>query len=603
MRRPHRLVPLAAVLIAWIVGGAASLAEPPQPLTERGLANLEALTRVVGYVRHYSPADEAAGVDWDRFVVDAIARIEPAATAEELAAALKGMFTPIAPAASFSAGSFDGPFDPAVMLGTLAHESGTIRWTHRGFAPNAKKAGAIYWSERLRVARGEEVPEGVPDIGECVTERLRLPGAGQGEAIWVRVPIVLYTDEQGTLPHPVTSYIVAPDALDLSADSRAVRLAGVMIAWNVLQHHFPYFDVIHDDWNAALREALRSAATDADAAAFQLTLERLTSHLHDGHGNVVSRELMGKPVFSLPLLLTFVGDQPVVLNAIGDAVPKGVHPGDVVLSIGGMPIAALIEEAGAHEPAATEGYFKVRAARRIVRRSAADPVEVVFRAPSGDEHKASLKPVAFDRIPPERSGPIVSEPRPGVWYVDLDRATDKDIAAAMPNLVKATGVIFDMRGYPNGISMGMLGHLSEQRVSCARWEIPIANWPDRRNLVFDHARWDLPPLTPRITAKTAFITDGRAISAAETFLGIVEAYKLAEIVGEPTAGTNGNVNVINLPGGFSISFTGMKVLKHDGSQHHGVGILPTVTAHRTIEGIAAARDEMLEKAIEAVLRR
>jgi len=44
----------------------------------------------------------------------------------------------------------------------------------------------------------------------------------------------------------------------------------------------------------------------------------------------------------------------------------------------------------------------------------------------------------------------------------------------------------------------------------------------------------------------------------------------------------------------------MKVLKHDGSRHHGVGILPTVPAAPTAEGIAAGKDEVLETAVEVV---
>ena len=44
----------------------------------------------------------------------------------------------------------------------------------------------------------------------------------------------------------------------------------------------------------------------------------------------------------------------------------------------------------------------------------------------------------------------------------------------------------------------------------------------------------------------------------------------------------------------------MKVLKHDGSRHHGVGIQPTVPVARTLQGVAAGRDELLEKAIAVV---
>src|SRR5439155_1461619 len=78
----------------------------------------------------------------------------------------------------------------------------------------------------------------------------------------------------------------------------------------------------------------------------------------------------------------------------------------------------------------------------------------------------------------------------------------------------------------------------------------------------------------RLPGSVAFLIDGRAISYAETWLGIVEHYRMGVMVGEPTAGTNGNVNTIGLPGGYFVRFTGMKVLKHGGSRHHGVGIHP-----------------------------
>src|SRR4029078_2977692 len=93
------------------------------------------------------------------------------------------------------------------------------------------------------------------------------------------------------------------------------------------------------------------------------------------------------------------------------------------------------------------------------------------------------------------------------------------------------------------------------------------------------------------------LTDGRAISYAESWMGIVEAYKLGEIVGEMPPGTTGDITHFDLPGGYKIVWTGMKVLKHDGSRHHGVGIAPTVPVSRTIKGVTEGRDEQLERAI------
>jgi C-terminal processing protease CtpA/Prc len=80
-------------------------------------------------------------------------------------------------------------------------------------------------------------------------------------------------------------------------------------------------------------------------------------------------------------------------------------------------------------------------------------------------------------------------------------------------------------------------------------------------------------------------------------MGIVEAYKLGEIIGESTAGTNGNVNPFQLPGGYNVTWTGMKVIKHDGTRHHGIGIKPTIPMRPTQAGIAAGRDELLERAL------
>jgi hypothetical protein len=60
------------------------------------------------------------------------------------------------------------------------------------------------------------------------------------------------------------------------------------------------------------------------------------------------------------------------------------------------------------------------------------------------------------------------------------------------------------------------------------------------------------------------------------------------------------VNPFTLLGGYEVVWTGMKVLKHDGSQHHGVGVQPTVPVARTIEGITKGRDEVLERGIAVV---
>jgi C-terminal processing protease CtpA/Prc len=132
-------------------------------------------------------------------------------------------------------------------------------------------------------------------------------------------------------------------------------------------------------------------------------------------------------------------------------------------------------------------------------------------------------------------------------------------------------------------------------------KIPQIIYPDQENVVgFRKSGWHMQPKEPHIKGKVVFLTDGRAISYAESCMGFIEHYKLAEIVGQPTAGTNGNVNPYELPGGFRVVWTGMRVVKHDGSQHHLIGIQPTVPVQRTIQGVIEGRDEFVEKALEVI---
>jgi C-terminal processing protease CtpA/Prc len=202
---------------------------------------------------------------------------------------------------------------------------------------------------------------------------------------------------------------------------------------------------------------------------------------------------------------------------------------------------------------------------------------------------------------PGSDEPSVRQLEPSIWYVNLDLAEMTEISENIDAIASAEGVVFDLRGYPNN-NHGVLGHLLAEPDTSVRWmRVQQAIYPDRERIAgWRELGWNIQPLAPRIQGRVVFLTDGSAISYAESFMSFVEHYRLAEIVGAPTAGANGNVNPFTLPGGFRVTWTGMRVLKHDGSQHHNIGIQPTVPLEPTIEGIRANRDELLEKALEII---
>lgn len=562
----------------------AAVVEPARPLTSRGLQNMMAYAKLFGFVRHFHPSDEAAHTDWNQFAIDGVRRVESAASAEHLAGRLRGIFSPVAPTVVVFAGSTRPTDPPALTPPNNLKELKLTRWHHRGFGTG--DPGNIYHSERITQPMTDWKG---PDVYE----------AALGGGVTARVPLALITDAQGTLLH---SQSKGEPSIRLPApatgDDRATRLADVILAWNVFQHFYPYFDVVQADWPGELERALTSAATDKNAEAFLVTLERMVAALHDGHGNVFLTN--GPQKYRAPLLCAWVENR-LVITRVLDAQGQRIERGDVVNSIDGKSAAKAISEAEALISGATPQWIRFRAVDQILLGRPDEPVSLEiesYREP-GAKRRVTLKRIpqgAEQEVRPEK----VAELEPGIVYVDLDRVVDSDWQAALPKLEQARGIVFDMRGYPK-MRPVFLQHLAQKPLASAQWHVPIVLRPDRTKIEWEReGEWNLPPVSPYLKAKKAFLIDGRAISYAESCMGIVEFYHLAELVGGPTAGTNGNVNPLSLPGGYRVTWTGMKVLKHDGSRHHGVGIAPTVPVSQTLAGVAAGRDEILERAVQIV---
>ena len=77
----------------------------------------------------------------------------------------------------------------------------------------------------------------------------------------------------------------------------------------------------------------------------------------------------------------------------------------------------------------------------------------------------------------------------------------------------------------------------------------------------------------------------------------------ATVIGSTTAGADGNVSSIPLPGGFQTMISGIGVIYPDKKPTQRIGIIPDVEIEPTIVGIRAGRDEVLEEALRQILGR
>lgn len=400
--------------------------------------------------------------------------------------------------------------------------------------------------------------------------------ADLGAGVTAYLPVALYAGgSSASIP-----------GADASGDTRETRLAAAALAWGILQHFHPEGQA--DDPRPAF------AAAEGNRDSFVRAMRRLLVPLNDSRASFLHKgETMAQ---ALPLAWEWIEGR---LTITGAAEGTGIKPGDVVLSVDGRPAEEVVREEEALVSAATPEARRWWTLERLLYGPPGSRVTLRLEQAGPEAREIALtRDTPYERLVSGTPLPPVAEPRPGIVYVDLGRIEETDFEPLLPRLAAARGVVFDLRRGSN-VSNAVLAHVTERTVSSSKWQTPVVMKPDRRDVEWMTTFWTIGPKTPRIR-RAAFLVDGRSDGFSETLLGMIEEHRLGEIVGARSGGSNGSVNRTDLPGGYRLLWTGQRVLKHDGSPLHGIGISPTMPASRTVKGIAAGRDEIVEKAIESL---
>ncbi|MFZ1530330.1 MAG: S41 family peptidase [Ferruginibacter sp.] len=426
------------------------------------------------------------------------------------------------------------------------------------------------------------------------------------ESLAVLVPIALYGTAAATYP---PADIEAGKELfkklegvqtRAKGDELAVRLGDVVIAWNIFRHFFPYWDDASKNAEQVLTEALQKSFEDKTAVDFRQTLELMTAPLNDGH---IWVSLAGDTSDNFqPNIQVVIAENKVVVDKLaeGGDMKDLIKPGDIIEKIDGKNAMQLVAEKQAYISGSPQ-WKNYRVITKLLAGSKGSRVQLTInRNGKMMEHLVQcIYPVSelYSLINAgRRPSGIIKE---GVYYLDINVLHADTIKKWANSLSEAKAIICDLRGYPTG-NHNLINHLLTVKEDTKWMFVPQITRADYENVSYQANGWNMKPDRPHFSGKIIFITDGRAISYAESFMGFIKDFKLATIVGGATAGTNGNVNPFSVPGGYTVSWTGMLVKNHDGSKHHIRGILPDVPVERSISGIREGKDELLEKAMEII---
>lgn len=444
----------------------------------------------------------------------------------------------------------------------------------------------IYTDKTENILSGKKLFDSERSIGDVIETQL-IPG------VYCQIPMVLYSQKTTTYPSLSTETLAKEFAsIDTDLSNLYMRLGNIINAHSVFEEFYPYHKEINIDWNGILTASLKRSYEDVDLETHIVTLQKMTAHLKDGHISVSgSKQAVSVPAIKWEwlndqLLVSYVSDSTLALKV-----------GDEITQIDGQSSESYFKEVYSRISAGTDGWLHYRADLISLMGPEDKPLVVQVNNQSITIPR-TISP--FDWYSLNDHSVKSKKLEEGLYYLNLDLISMKEINGLMDELEDAAGIICDLRGYPNG-NDGLIRHLMKEKesvkwMSVANTDGPRSEFPAPSRQSFG---WKVRPKKPYLgDKKILFITDGSAISYAESYMGYIAGNKLATIIGQPTAGANGNVNSVNLVGNISIRWTGMHVVKHNGAQHHTIGILPDVYVQKTKQGIIDGKDEFLAKAIE-----
>jgi len=370
--------------------------------------------------------------------------------------------------------------------------------------------------------------------------------------------------------------------------------------WNVIEYWFPYRALIDENRDEVLRDSLRKASSSMDAVTFQREMLAHVARTRDGHANLWSAFPVREPVGAcqLPLSLRHLEGKFVIKALIANASTSPFKPGDVVVSLDGVPLDDIAGKARPFYGASNEAGRTNQIASGITR-GACGPARVqVLRdnLTALDAERVSLTPMqlaAGSRN--DRTGETFQMLSPEVAYLKLSSIKAEDVTAYIEKARTAKALIVDIRNYPSAYVVYALGNLLVD----SRTPFVTFTHADLSNPGAFH--WSttsyLEPQEPHFAGRVAILVDESSISQAEYTAMALRASPRAIVVGMQTAGADGNISVIPLPGNLRTGMSGIGVFYPDRTPTQQVGVKLDVTCPNTIAGLRDGRDETLECAL------
>lgn len=385
------------------------------------------------------------------------------------------------------------------------------------------------------------------------------------------------------------------------------RMLALFRFWNMVEYFFPYKNIIGEDWDKALTAMIPSFVNAKTRLDYKLAVWSMINRIHDTHANLYSHTSdpeMLKYIGGtrqLPVTVRLVENKWVITKVLAEnADSYPLKKGDVIVSLNGksaadraaflMPYACASNISTANRNIGNDFFwtdaetFPLQITRNG-KNMAVDAPSVTMQAYMGIVRKGPDASPAYKLLNAQ------------VGYVTFDKIKSSFFKQMFDEFKDTKGIVLDIRNYPSEF---VVFTLNEYLRSTPEAFVKFTNTAADKPGVYNYT----PALSTGTKNKNAYkgklviLVNEESQSQAEYTTMALRAGGRAIVMGSQTAGADGNISAIVLPGGLSTFFSGIGVFYPDGKGTQRTGMVPDVEVRPTIKGIADGRDEVLAKAVE-----
>lgn len=402
----------------------------------------------------------------------------------------------------------------------------------------------------------------------------------------------------GNLNLETETYLVEES---IAYPEEAVRVLALFRYWNIIRYFFPYRYQMDQDWDVTLKQFIPTIVGATSEAEYHLSFRELTTYINDSHaffGSDFFRDWLGN--FTAPFQVKYVEGQTVVTKVHSSANEK-LAIGDIITSIDGQAIEVVREKLRKYNESSNEPTLQRNINSDLVRGKLGAFEMNITNDEGLQTIRLERKTFTEYQSLYQNNGTAyeIMTAKGGcqVGYIDMELLTKAQVPNMFATFNDLPAIIVDVRNYPQGTLWEMVNFLYTEPVNFSAITNPDIRYPG----TFNYRQHSIGQGGEPYKGKLIILFNEETQSQAEFTIMGLEKHPNAIKIGSQTAGADGNISLIDLPGGIRTYFTGLGIYYPDGRETQRIGIVPDIEFYQTIEGIRAGIDEMLAFALDCTL--